>query len=67
MRELNPVLNGVIKVNPDALSEANKADHERNNGLILGHWKHLMVLVLEVVRAKLVNFMCSPNNIYIYI
>ena len=52
MRELNPVLNGVIKVNPDALSEANKADHERNNGLILGHLKHLMVLVLEVVRAK---------------
>ena len=30
IRKLNPVLHGVILVNPDALHEADKADHERN-------------------------------------
>ena len=30
IRKLNPVLHGVIEVNPDALYEADKADHERN-------------------------------------
>ncbi|KAK4562378.1 hypothetical protein RGQ29_005028 [Quercus rubra] len=30
IRKLNPVLHGIIEVNPDALYEADKADHERN-------------------------------------
>ncbi|GMY05509.1 probable amidase At4g34880 [Fagus crenata] len=30
IRRLNPILKGVIEVNPDALYEADKADHERN-------------------------------------
>ena len=30
IRRLNPILKGIIEVNPDALYEADKADHERN-------------------------------------
>ena len=30
IQKLNPVLHGVIEVNPDALYEADKADHKRN-------------------------------------
>ena len=36
IRKLNPILHGVIEVNPDALLQADKADYERKAKLVMG-------------------------------